>query len=95
MPRLSTLIAVLIAIASAFALYRLKHDTALLEASLRSAERRVDSLKSEIAVLRAEHAYYARPERIESLARAQGLRPATEAQLRAALGDVAAPALSR
>jgi hypothetical protein len=44
-------------------------------------ERAAEQARSDIAVLKAERAHLARPERIEPLARAMGLKPVTEKQL--------------
>lgn len=73
--------ALLAAIGSAFWLYRDGYETRRLENAVSAEERRLESLQNEIAVLRAERAYLARPERIEPLARAQGLAPPTPDQL--------------
>jgi cell division protein FtsL len=76
-----TLAAVFFALSSAFMLYALSYDTRLIEARVQAAERTADRARSDIAVLRADRAHLARPERIEPLARAQGLVPATRAQI--------------
>lgn len=85
--RMLTVSAAFMAIASAFMLYGLNYDTRLTAASVQALERRADKARSDISVLKAERAHLARPERIEALARAQGLRPATEAQLGRAPGS--------
>ena len=56
-------------------------------------ERAIDKARSDIAVLKAERAHLARPERIEPLARALGLGPATEQQLAATPDEALARAL--
>ncbi len=72
--------AAFLALSSAFLLYGLNYDTRLVEARVNTLERDANRARSDIAVLKAERAHLARPERIEALARAQGLRPATEGQ---------------
>ena len=79
--RMLTISAAFMAIASAFMLYGLNYDTRLTAANVQALERRADKARSDISVLKAERAHLARPDRIEALARAQGLGPATEAQL--------------
>ena len=78
--RSSTISAAFLALASAFLLYSLNYDTRLIEARVQAAEREADVARSDIAVLKAERAHLARPERIEALARAQGLKPPSEKQ---------------
>ena len=76
----ATVPAIFMALASAFLLYGLNYDTRVVEARVRTAEAAAERTRSDIAVLKAERAHLARPERIEQLARAQGLRPPTERQ---------------
>lgn len=76
---------IFMALASAFLLYGLNYDTRLIEVRVQAKEREADRARADIAILKAERAHLARPERIEPLARAQGLRPAEERQL--ARGD--------
>lgn len=78
--RAATISAVFMAIASAFLVYGLNYDTRLIEARVLAAERAAEAARADIAVLKAERAHLARPERIEPLARAQGLRPPAEGQ---------------
>lgn len=78
--RSATLSAVFLAIASAFLLYGLNYDTRVIEARVQEAERAANAARGDIAVLKAERAHLARPDRIEPLARAQGLRPPAEKQ---------------
>ena len=73
--RLLTLALALLALASAFLLYGLNYETRRLESRVQAQERAIDRTRSDIAVLKAERAHLARPERIEPLARAQGLGP--------------------
>ena len=79
--RLLTFSAVFLALSSAFLLYGLNYDTRRIEARVQADERRAEIARSDIAVLKADRAHLARPERIEPLARAQGLRPMTDRQL--------------
>ena len=72
--------AAFLAISSAFLLYGLSYDTRQLEARVAAQERNADKARSDIAVLKAERAHLARPDRIEPLARAQGLAPLTDRQ---------------
>ncbi len=72
--------AVALAIGAAFALYSVKHDTRLVEVRVQGQERRLEKIQSDIAVLQAERAWLARPERIDHMARGMGLRPISEAQ---------------
>jgi cell division protein FtsL len=80
MIRLSTAIAVLITLVSAFALYSVNYDSRRLEQALQSKERALELARSDIAVLRAERAYLARPERIEPVARRLDMRPVSANQ---------------
>ena len=80
MLRLLSVAAMALTIASAFGLYRIKYDTRQLEAKLQAGERAIEKMEGDIAVLMAEKAYLARPERIEALARKQGLQPIGERQ---------------
>jgi cell division protein FtsL len=74
-------------LASAFLLYGINYDTRLLEERMRAQERAIEDARSDIAVLKAERAHLARPDRIAPLARAQGLRPATDRQLATSAED--------
>lgn len=78
--RTATVSAVFMAIASAFLLYGLSYNTRLVETRVIAAEQAAEAARSDIAVLKAERAHLARPDRIELLARAQGLRPPSESQ---------------
>lgn len=84
--------AAFLALASAFLLYGLNYDTRRAELNLHSLERAADKARSDIAILKAERAHLARPDRIEPLARAQGLEPAGRAQLAATDAEDQAPA---
>lgn len=75
MLRLLSVAAMALTIAAAFGLYQIKYDTRQLEAKLQAGERSIEKMEGDIAVLKAEKAYLARPERIESLAKKQGLGP--------------------
>jgi cell division protein FtsL len=76
-----TVSAIFLAISSAFLLYGLSYETRQLEGRIAAQERRIEDTRSDIAVLKAERAHLARPERIEPLARAQGLQPLTDKQM--------------
>jgi cell division protein FtsL len=65
----------LLTLASAFALYALKYDTRRLEARVQAQERQLEKAQADVAVLKAERAHLARPERLEPLARELGLAP--------------------
>ena len=74
-------------LASAVALYAIKNDTRRLETRVLAQERTLERARSDVAVLLAERAHLARPERLEAWARAMGLGPIAAGQyLR--LGDV-------
>jgi cell division protein FtsL len=75
MLRLLSVAAMALTGASAFGLYQIKYDTRQLEAKLQAGERSIEKMEGDIAVLKAEKAYLARPERIEALAKKQGLGP--------------------
>jgi cell division protein FtsL len=79
--------AAFMALSAAFLLYGLNYDTRVIESQIRARERAADEARADIAVLRAERAHLARPERIEPLARAQGLRPIEERQLAGGAGQ--------
>jgi cell division protein FtsL len=80
-------------LASAFVLYGINYDTRLMDQRLQEKERAIEKARGDIAVLKAERAHLARPERIEALARAQGLVPASERQLVASPEQAVARAL--
>ena len=71
----ATTCACALTLASAYVLYAEGMETRRLEAHVQSAERQRERLESEIAVLKADRAWLARPARIEPAARALGLRP--------------------
>jgi cell division protein FtsL len=52
-----------------------------LHARIDAARTRITQLETEIATLRAERAHLSRPDRLEPLARSQGLGPPTPQQL--------------
>lgn len=79
------LLAILVGLATVLAatgLYALKHDTRRLEAELRATERAIEKAEGDIAALKAERAWLGRPERIDQLARQQGLEPIQPEQYR-------------
>lgn len=79
--RLLNIAAFCFAVASAFLLYSLNYETRRLEAHIQSQERAAQQAKSDIAVLKAERGHLSRPERIDPLARSQGLMPPRAGQL--------------
>lgn len=89
--RLLTAASALLMLASAFLLYGLNYDTRRIEAKVRAQERAAETARSDIAVLKAERALLARPDRIEPLARAQGLAPVGERQFAASAEDALEP----
>ncbi len=93
--RLVNLAAFALALASAFLLYGINYDTRLLEARVQGEERAIDEARNDIAVLKAERAHLGRPERIEPIARAQGLQPAAERQLAASPEEAMTRALAQ
>jgi cell division protein FtsL len=78
--RLLNLASLCFAIASALFLYALNYDTRQLEVSVQALERDAQSVRNNIAVLKAERSHLARPERIDPLARHLGLAPPDPAQ---------------
>lgn len=58
---------------SAAGLYAIKYDARRIEARVQADERRLERLEDDIAVLRAERAHLARPDRIDTHARRLGL----------------------
>lgn len=81
MLRASTVAALAAVMLAAFAVYAINYDTRRIDAEVQALERAVERTANEIAVLKAERAYLARPERIEPLARIMGLRPAEQRQI--------------
>jgi cell division protein FtsL len=75
MRRLLAILAGLSTVLAATWLYGVKHDTARIEAEVHGIERAIEKTEGEIAALKAERAWLGRPERIDELARAQGLEP--------------------
>lgn len=78
--RALTFLAVALSFATAFALYHTSYVTRRLELRVQADERAAEKARSDIAALRAERAYLARPQRIEPLARQLGLGPTHSAQ---------------
>lgn len=73
--RILNIAAGFLALASAFLLYGLNYETRLVESRLQAREAQAEKARGDIAVLKAERAHLARPDRIEPLARQQGLEP--------------------
>ena len=90
MLRIANTILAVAVMAGAAGLYVVKTDTRRLEAHVHAQERTHERLVEDIAVLRAERAHLARPERLEKFARQIGLRPLHERQL-IRLDDVGVP----
>ena len=67
-------------LASAVALYAIKYDTRRLEVRVQAQERALEKAESDVAILVAERAHLARPERLEPLARLIGLAPIASSQ---------------
>lgn len=79
-------------LASAIALYAIKHDTRRLEMRVLAQERALDRAQNDVTVLTAERAHLARPARLEVLARAIGMAPITAEQyLRLDIGEAPIP----
>lgn len=70
----ATFLASALTLASAYTLYSEGSATRRLEAQVQAKERHRERLESDIAVLKAERAFLARPSRIEPAARALGMR---------------------
>ena len=83
MSRLAAVGTVLLAVASAFVLYAVTYETRRLEHHVADQARIIEKTRLDIAVLRAERAYLARPERIEEMARKIGLAPIEPRQIEA------------
>jgi cell division protein FtsL len=92
--RMLVLGALMLTLASAVLLYGINYDTRLLERRVEAQESAIDQARDDIAVLKAERAHLATPDRIEPLARAQGLRPANEQQMTATPEQALARALA-
>lgn len=90
-----TLAACFLALSSACLLYGLSYDTRFAELRVQSAERSAERLRGDISILRAERAHLARPDRIEPLARAQGLRPTMRDQIEPLEGRLAQTSVNR
>ena len=79
-------------LASAIALYAIKHDTRRLEMRVLAQERALDRAQNDVTVLTAERAHLARPARLEVLARAIGMAPiAADQYLRVDVGEAPVP----
>ena len=79
--RLLNVVSFCFAVASAFLLYSLNYETRRIEAQVQAKERAADKARSDIAILKAERSHLSRPDRIDPLARAQGLGPPRPEQL--------------
>lgn len=92
--RIVILAALILTLASAFVLYASNYDTRLIEARIEEQERTIEKARGDIAVLKAERAHLARPERIAPIAKGLGLAPASEQQLAATPEAALAKALA-
>ena len=81
MLRIAATLGVVAMLAAAFALHIVTYKTRALVREVRQAEGERDKLREEIAILRADKAFLARPGRIEAVAREFGMRPARIDQL--------------
>ena len=79
--RLLNVVSFCFMVASAFLLYSLNYETRRLESEVQAKERIADLARSDIAILKAERSHLSRPDRIDTIARAQGLGPPRPAQL--------------
>ncbi len=80
--QLTTTASIAAAILSAVALYAVKQETRVVVAEVTALEQAIAAQDSEIALLKAELANRARPDRIAKLARAHlGMKPLSPAQL--------------
>ena len=84
-------ILMLLTLASAVWLYAVKYDTRRLELRVQAQERALEKLENDVSVLEAERAHLARPERLEPLAREQGLVPLSGSQYLRVGSDAASP----
>ncbi len=73
MLRLILAAAIAVTIGSAIALYASSLETRQIAIRVSGLERKLERMEADVAVLRAERAFLARPQRIEELARRQGL----------------------
>ena len=81
MPRVIGAFALALALASAYALYAVSISTRKLERQVQALERERERLVSDLKVLKGERAFHMRPDRIEPLARLQGLEPLKRDQI--------------
>lgn len=79
--RLLNVVSFCFVVASAFLLYSLNYETRRLEAEVQAKERTADVARSDIAILKAERSHLSRPDRLDQIARAQGLGPPRPEQL--------------
>jgi hypothetical protein len=86
--RLLMLSSIFLALSGAVLLYALNNETRALETRVQAQERQATTLRSDIAVLKADRAHLAQPERIEPAARAIGLQPPRPVQFADAFADL-------
>jgi len=87
--RLFVSASIVLLIVSAVAVYAVGYETRELARIVEQRERKLETLRQDIAVMRAERAYLARPDRIAPLAREMGLRPARREQFEIIAGSPA------
>jgi len=78
--RVLTIVSVVCALLSAFALYATNYDARTIQVSVQTLEHNIEKTRLDIAVLKADRAHLARPERLATFARALGLAPAKGSQ---------------
>ena len=81
MPRVIGGVAMAVAMVCAYGLYAISVSTRRIENEVHALERERERLTSELQVLKGDRAFHARPERIEPLARLQGLQPLKPGQI--------------
>jgi len=80
-PRIILPLAVASTLVASFVLYSITHETRVLEARVQARERAIEKAQGDIAVLKAEKAHLARPERMEPIARSLGFAPPSAHQI--------------
>lgn len=84
-------IAVLLMVGSAVALFAINYETRRIAGDVSRKEDALEKLRADIAVYKAERAHLSRPERIAPFARNLGLRPARQSQYQSPAGLLAGP----
>jgi len=78
--RILLTVAVAMTLGSAFTLYAVNYETRGLADDVKRREKSINKARRDIAILKAERAHLARPDRIGLHARALGLAPAKRGQ---------------